>query len=428
MTSFWIIAAAMVALALFFILPPVIRKGHKDSVSQDEMNTRIIDEKLADLGNDLVADKLEGTQLEDARSDLERELLDSLSAGENTPAGKPPRKGRWLAVLLIPAIPLGAVLLYQLLGAGDNPGLNQPGSAATNQAQAAAHELTLDEMAARLAKRLESQPENLQGWLMLANTYNALGRQADALKTYETAIKHHGKNNPDLLADYADMIVVTNGGDFTDETGALLARALELDPNHLKALWLAGHWRNQRGEVAEAIELLKKAAMQLPEDSEDRGIITRQIHQYAQQAGLSVDTAELDSIRVASGNEPPAATTAAVSDVSLEVQVSLAPDLASSATPDDTVFIFARAVEGSRMPLAVVRKQVKDLPVTVVLDDTLAMTPVMVLSKFSQVTVGARISKSGSAMPQSGDLQGFVSPVSTQPSGSVQITIDSRAP
>ena len=113
---------------------------------------------------------------------------------------------------------------------------------------------------------------------------------------------------------------------------------------------------------------------------------------------------------------------------SLTVNVALAPELAAAAAAEDTVFIFARATEGPRMPLAIVRKQVKDLPVTVTLDDSQAMTPAMKLSNFEQVLVGARISKSGNAMPQSGDLQGSMSPVATQTTEKIQITINNNVP
>ena len=119
----------------------------------------------------------------------------------------------------------------------------------------------------------------------------------------------------------------------------------------------------------------------------------------------------------------PAAAAAAI-----QVNVSLDPQLAAQAQPDDTVFIFARAAQGPRMPLAIVRKQVRDLPLSVSLDDSLAMSPAMVLSKFTEVTVGARISRSGNAMPQSGDLQGSKSPVVVGKDSNVEITIDSRVP
>jgi cytochrome c-type biogenesis protein CcmH len=112
---------------------------------------------------------------------------------------------------------------------------------------------------------------------------------------------------------------------------------------------------------------------------------------------------------------------------SIQVHVALAPALAAKASPDDTVFIFARAVQGPRMPLAIVRKRVADLPADVTLDDSMAMSPAMVLSKFAEVTVGARVSKSGQAMPSSGDLQGAVSPVKTD-GAEVAVTIDQVVP
>jgi cytochrome c-type biogenesis protein CcmH len=126
----------------------------------------------------------------------------------------------------------------------------------------------------------------------------------------------------------------------------------------------------------------------------------------------------------------PAGTAAAASGGGSEipVTVSLDPSLAGQAAPDSTVFIFARAVQGPPMPLAVVRKQVKDLPVTVTLNDSLAMTPAMTISRFGQVTVGARVSASGNAMPQSGDLEGSQSPVSVANPGTVAITIDHKVP
>jgi len=142
------------------------------------------------------------------------------------------------------------------------------------------------------------------------------------------------------------------------------------------------------------------------------------------QLGLPVE----ETVQTAAAATAPAAPAAQATGAAIQVSVALSPELAAQAAPEDTVFIFARAESGPRMPLAIVRKQVRDLPVTVTLDDSLAMSPVMVISKFEQVTVGARISKSGNAMPQSGDLQGTVTPVATRDAAPVELTIDSRVP
>jgi cytochrome c-type biogenesis protein CcmH len=331
-------------------------------------------------------------------------------------------------LLLVPAIPLCAVLLYQLLGANElievlqRAKVSQPEPARASTGEAPAH--SLDEMAAQLAERMRSDPDNLQGWVMLVKTYNVLRRPDDAVKAYENVVRLGGGNDPNVLADYADTLVMANGGVFTDESGELLLRALELQPDHVKALWLAGHWKNDQREYAEAISYWQQAAAKMPADSKDAAVIDQQIRQAQTRLGSDQATTPAAGTQTAGAAAPEKSATGK----SITVHVALDPQINTSAAPEDTVFIFARATQGPRMPLAIVRKQVKDLPVTVTLDDSMAMTPQMMLSKFARVTVGARISKSGNAMPASGDLQGLVTPVATQSGEVVQLTIDSKVP
>jgi len=274
-------------------------------------------------------------------------------------------------------------------------------------------------MIARLSARLQQQPDDLEGWTMLARTYNILERYREAETAYENVLRLGGES-AGLLTDYADAMAMANGGTFTSKSGALLTRALELDPNNVKGLWLAGHWKNQSGMYAEAIDYWQQAASLLPDDGQDKPVITRQIQQAQQQLGIAVDSEQQATTSPAAVSPDKSA-----SSVTLQVQVSLDPALTAKTSPGDTVFIFARAAQGPRMPLAIVRKQVKDLPVSVVLDDTMAMAPGMMLSGFEEVLVGARISKSGNAMAQSGDLQGSKSPVRPADSASLDIVIDS---
>jgi len=231
-----------------------------------------------------------------------------------------------------------------------------------------------------------------------------------------------GDNDAGLLADFADALAAANNRRFPDEAGVLLSDALKLQPDNIKALWLAGHWKLQTGDAASGISYWERAAELLPPDSEDRLVIASQIRQLRQQAGLPADTQQ-------AANESTAVTpTPAVAANSLQVTVTLDPAFADRANPEDTVFIFARAAQGPRMPLAIARKRVSDLPVTVTLDDSMAMAPGMVLSGFEEVTVGARISKSGNAMAQSGDLQGSLSPVRHAETARIEIVIDSAVP
>ena len=414
MTVFWSLAAVMVMVALLFVLPPLLRNRSLSAISRDDLNTRVIREQLAELEADLAIGKLAQSQYDAARKDIENELLYDLEKDSEEPGDRTERSGRWLTLLLIPAIPAGAVLLYQLMGSVEL--IDRPQPARTAQQPASQAPDSVAEMTDKLAERLQQQPDDVKGWVMLARSYTYMKRYSEAEAAYANVLRLGGEN-ADLLADYTDTMVMADGGQFNDESGALLNRALELDPNSLKSLWLAGHWKKQTGDYTEALDYWQRAAAQLPPDSDDAAVITRQINQLQAQTGIAA--------------EPVApATTAAATDtgVSLTVHVSLDPELAGAVAPDDTVFIFARATQGPRMPLAIVRTQAKELPVTVTLDDSRAMTPQMVLSNFDPVTVGARVSKSGGAMPVSGDLQGSASPVSTRSSDTIQITIDSRIP
>jgi cytochrome c-type biogenesis protein CcmH len=419
MTVFWSLAAVMMMVALLFVLPPLLRKRTVSTVSRDDLNTNVIKEQLADLEADLATGKLDKTQFDAARQDLERELLYDLAATGDAQTAPPERGGRWLTLLLIPAIPLCAVLLYQLMGSAEL--IDRVQQEQTAQPQPAEAVASIEEMVSLLATRLQQQPDDLKGWVMLARSYSIMKRYNEAMAAYENVLRLGGED-AGLLTDYADAMVMANGGIFTDESGALLTRALELDPGNVKGLWLAGHWKNQSGAQAEALEYWQQAALKLPAGGEDAAVIAQQINEVQRQLGIAT---------TAPAPAPAPATTTATDSgqgTSLSVHVALAPDFAAVAAAEDTVFIYARATQGSRMPLAIVRKQVKDLPVTVTLDDAMAMTPQMVLSKFDQVTVGARVSKSGGAMPQRGDLQGLVTPVDTQTTETIQITISNKIP
>ena len=420
MTVFWSLAAIMVMVALLFVLPPLLRNRSITAVSQDDLNTNVIRQQIADLDADLATGKLDKAQYDAARSDIERELLYDLGSAGNEPLEKPARSGRWITLLIIPAIPLCAVLLYQMMGSAELIDRIQQARISQSQpGQQPSPSLgSIEDMVDKLAARLQEQPDDLKGWVMLARSYAIMKRYSEAEMAYANALRLGGEN-ADLLTDYVDTMVMADGGAFNEESSALLLRALELEPDNLQALWLAGHWKNQSGDYQAALDYWQRAAAKLPPDSKDVAVIESQISDLQAKLGIQA--------------EPVPATTVASTDTgkagaSLKVQVSLDPGVAAATSPEDTVFIFARAAQGPRMPLAIVRTQVKELPATVTLDDSMAMTPQMVLSNFEQVTVGARVSKTGNAMPASGDLQGSVTPVDTQSSETIQVTIDSKVP
>jgi cytochrome c-type biogenesis protein CcmH len=199
--------------------------------------------------------------------------------------------------------------------------------------------------------------------------------------------------DPQLLADLAEALAMARGQKMRGEPEELVLRALQLDPKNLKALALAGGAAFERDNFRAAARYWERMLPLVPADSADARTIQANVDE-ARARSLDKGAAKEDSAK------NPAAT-------ALRGVVTLSPKLAAQASPDDTVFIFARAAEGPPMPLAVLRKRVRDLPAKFALDDSMAMAPGMKLSDHPRVVVGARISKSGNALPQPGDLQGL---------------------
>ena len=428
-TVFWLSAASMSVIALLFAIVPLLRSRTDPGVSRQLLNTALIKEQLNELQADLEAGKLEPDAYQAARHDLERELLNDTATGtEAEPQAQ--RSGRWaigVFGLLIPAL---AVFLYLQLGAAPLLERSARPPVAQKPAQEPAH--SLQEMVQKLAARLAEDPDNAEGWVMLGRSYAALDRYQEAENAYAQARRIAG-DHPQLLVDSADIMVMANGGRFTSEAAELLERALHVQPENAKGLWLMGHYEYQDEDFQSAVDYWQRAAAQLPPDSED----TRAIHQQIEQAesrllaagGSLAPAAETRTAPATdAATETRTAPSADAAATAVEVSVRLDPALSAQASAQDTVFIFARAAQGPRMPLAILRKRVAELPVTVTLDDSLAMSPAMVLSNFDEVTIGARVSKSGNAIAQSGDLQGSVTPVQVQAGASVEVVINEVMP
>jgi cytochrome c-type biogenesis protein CcmH len=264
----------------------------------------------------------------------------------------------------------------------------------------------IEAMTQKLAHRLKQQPDDVEGWTMLGRSYAVMGRHADAVPAFKQALALK-PDDPNLLADYADALAVVNGRNLEGEPSRLIARALEIDPDHQKALSLAGTAAFLRKDFAGALRHWERLAQVAPDGDFVRQI-QRGIDEARRLAGAGAPAAQAQA---------PAPGSAASGAASVSGTVILSKQLAGKAAPDDTVFVFARAAEGSRVPLAILRKQVKDLPLRFTLDDSMAMSPAARLSGSPRVIVGARISKSGGALAQPGDLQGLSSPVNVGASG-----------
>lgn len=306
-------------------------------------------------------------------------------------------------------------------------------TAAAGSAGQGGHEVTMDQIAAMadgLRQRLETEPQNAEGWAMLGRSYSVLGRASDAVPAYRKAVELV-PNDAGLLADLADSLAVTNNRQIAGEPMTFVQRALKIDPNQPKALSLAGTEAFLRGDFKAAAAMWERILVTQPADSPMAQQVRESINEARQRGGMpllaegempkgvsaqvAAQAAPKDSPKDTQNAAP--ASPAAPGKTTVAGTVTLSPALAAKASPEDTVFVFARAAEGPRMPLAILRKQVKDLPITFTLDDSSAMAPTMKLSNYPQVIVGARVSKTGNAMPQPGDLQGLSQPVALGANG-----------
>jgi cytochrome c-type biogenesis protein CcmH len=433
MSLFWSIAAAMLILAFAFVLPPLFRRSGVSTVNRDELNIELIKQQLDELKTDLNNGKLDTADYAAARKDLENELLYDVSTGHaSTP--KPEKSGRWASAVLIIAIPLTAVLLYQRIGTGHLTPVQQDINAAGDSSVTPSQDSlpSVQELVTKLAERMESEPNNPEGWYLLARSYMSIDRYNDAANAYERVHRLVG-DQAEILVGYADALAMVHEGKLAGKPAELLQRALELQPNQPQGLWLAGMAAEQQGNYQDAINYWHRLEPLLQEDQDSLREVRQLIARAEQRGGIPIQTAEDSNAQIPAPTPTSASDSATTSGASfsgkaITINVDLDPGLKEAAAYDDSLFIFAQAVKGPPMPLAVVRKQVKDLPLVVTLDDSMAMMPAMSLSNFSEVKIGARISKTGNATPQSGDLYGEVSPVEVDDKEPVQITIGERVP
>jgi cytochrome c-type biogenesis protein CcmH len=390
MIVFWTVGAVIAAAALLLLLRPLLFSGSGQTLSRRDVNVSIYRDQLRELEGDLGAGKLAQADYDRARGELEARLLEDVAVPDASPAR---RGARGAAIALVAGVPVLAVIVYAAIG---SPAALSPQS----DPHAAVSAEQIEAMVERLAAKMRENPEDPDGWKLLGRSYSVLGRFADAADAYAKAAVR-APRDAQLLADFADALAMARGQSLEGEPEKLVHRALEIDPNNMKALALAGTIEFNRRQFAAAAGYWKRMLPQVEPGTEDARIIQNNINEALQMAGSPVPA-----------------------EKALQGTVSLSAKVKDKAGPDDTVFIYARAAEGPQMPLAVQRVKVRDLPAKFSLNDAMAMAPGMAISAHPRVIVTARISKSGQAAPQPGDLQGASKPVANDATA-VAVVIDS---
>ncbi len=357
---------------------------------------------------------------------LERELLDHVLAHDSAAAGgkagtaggghraqaaRPggaapepaPRVPLRMAALLATAVIALAVAGYSGTGSPTLIFGQPPVAAAEGNSP---HDMSREQFAAaveQLAAKLKEQPENAEGWATLARSYMQLGEVEQAVPAYATAVRLRG-DDARLLVDYADALAVKNGRSLDGEPMKLVERALKIEPDNIKALALAGTAAFNNKDYKNAVRLWERLATVAPPDSTFRQQLQDSIAEARSLGGLGPAPAVAGASPAAASE--PGGVQAAAAGATIRGTVRLSPALAAQAAPGDTVFVLARPAEGARMPLAIVRKQVRDLPFEFTLSDAMAMSPAAKLSLFPKIVIDARVSKSGQAQSAPGDLSG----------------------
>ncbi len=412
MTAFWIAATVMAAAALAFVVPRLL-SGPRATANPGDAGA--VRRKLKSLAAARADGHLDEVEYERRRQQLASEWLDRVDRAAPV-AGRSPATAYTLLILT----PLAAVALYLLVGspraivaAGSPAPPAATAAASGGEAQAPELSTAITQLAARLAQN----PTDVDGWYLLGRSYMAVGRHADARDAFARALEL-APGEPALMVEYAEAIAFTSGQrQLPEEAETVLRDALARQPDSQKALWMLGIGAFQRQDYRTALDYWERLEALLEPD----GPVARQVGEQIAAARAALG----DGPAAEAAAEPaPAAASDDGDTPALTIEVSLADELQARVDPNDTLFVFARAVSGPRMPLAIQRLPAASLPTRVRLDASMGMVPNMNLATFPEVVVGARISKSGSAVPQPGDLEALSDPVSNRRPEPVRLLID----
>ena len=418
---FFLSISALALIAVMFLVLGILKNPDSERLNRDQQNVEIAKQRLAELKQRQIAGDVPESDAAQIKEEIERELLvdlDSSGTKDDPAASASSSKVRqWAAISVGISMPVAAGLLYLVLGEPSiigNPSLIAPKTAEVTQgADPPPLPESFDAMIQTIEEHLKVEPDDTQGWLTLAQLYLAEKRFAEASIAFAKVRELTG-DSADILVRQADALVMARNGNFSGEPEELISLALQLDPDHVSSLWLAGLAASAKEDYRTALNHWTRAEANLT-DQDIRFEMRRLINEARVNLG-----------------EPPTfdqeANQLVSNGYSVRVKVTLDSSIREQVDPQDTLFIFARSIGGPAIPLAVVKRQVQDLPLEVVLDDSLSMVPNMEISNFDEISVIARISKSGAPAQSSGDFYGEFGPIQPRYSPAVSVVISEKVP
>lgn len=375
--------------------------------SQAKANAKVYRDQIADLDREHESGHISDAEWQQSRDELSMRLLEDTSA-QDDPVAKQEKPALWTAVLVAVALPLSAVGMYMWVG---EPDALNPMAVQSNDK---VDPTQLLQMAESLAQKLNDKPDNLQGWVMLGRTYRTLEKFDASVQAYDRALKLSADD--DLKLERVEVLAMKSQGNFEGEPWNVIRDILQRDPQNYGALLMAGSASYSHEKFADALKYWQQARKPLAADNPDVPGLDEAIASVQQKLGMPAQVAKGPSAQMNAAQMPvaaPSANTSGAASTGLTVsgQVAIAEALKGKVKPSDVVFIYATPANGERMPLAIFKTTVAQLPLAFTLDDSTAMTPDRKLSGAGEVLVKVRVSKSGNAMPQSGDLAGTLGPV-----------------
>ena len=373
MTSFVISALLLLILVLVLLLRPLFFPAKESATSRRQMNAAIYREELDKLEADRLAGTVDSYSYEQTHAEMRQRLFQDTDEADDFAVLGSPKKTI-----------IGICLFVVILSAGFYFYLGDAAQIAQKSTERPMTQESVEKMVDEFAAKMDKEPDNLKGWAMLARSYRILGRNTEAANAYARAGSFID-SDPQLLADYADVLAANANGNFAGKPQQLINKALAQDPNNLLALWLSGTAAFNVQNYKAAVQSWEKLAKQLPGESDEARAIAASIAEARSKGGL------------ASASAP------AISNQGVSGQVDIAPELKPKIKAGDVLMVIARK-PGERMPVAVLKTPVTAFPISFVLNDALAMSPNALISQIPEVSVEVRISKTGMAMPEAGDL------------------------
>ncbi len=394
MIDFWMATGLLLLVALGFLLIPVLR-GQRAQREEDRtaLNVALYQERLSELQGQQEEGVLSGMQIQSARDEAARELLADTEGAEKARTARLGKPWLLLAAVLVPVLGMGT---YLQLGASDKVELSREFSQPPT---------SLADMTQRLERTVQAQPDSSESLYFLARSYMAQNRPGDAAQMFERAAGLAGRP-PELLGQWAQALYFASDKHFTPQVQALTDEALKADPKEVTSLGLLGIAAFETERYQAAVDYWTRLLNILPAQDPSRSAL---------EGGIARARENLKT-----GAKPALAASRAAS---IKVRVDLAPALKDKVQPRDSVFIFARAVDGPPAPLAVKRITVAELPAEVELSDADAMMPQLKLSNFPQVQLVARVSRAG--QPTTGEWVGRSQPLASDSGAQQALIIDS---